>query len=1161
MATVTPPRTTRNLEQDRQKVRSPLARLRKYIHAYVSLEGLALVGLFLALWFWIGLVLDYGVFKALLVDWVQMLPWGFRCGVLVVLLSGLAALVLTMVLFRLFREFSEPSLALVLERRFPQLLGDRLITAVEMSDPQQAAQFGYSPALVKETIHEAAERVDEVPVGQVFDWKRLVRRGGLLGVLTLAMYLLVGGTFCLARNLQGEKNASEGFADLNEVAGIWGERNLLLRNTIWPRRAYLEILPFERARDVSSKVEGGKTEKATETIDPNELRIPTGTVPPALRVRAWKYVFADPSYPEGWRLLTWADLQERPDLAGGSVPDALGTWKPRDTDLGLTVDEVELQLEGFTIRQQTGETVKWVLATVSEESGWRPLTWSDLTREKLGGIPVPAIPGTWDPKAVSAATLGGGLMPGNPLGALTRVAVGPKSTNLSLDEVEKKLEEAEKQAQPPLVAKSIRQVIERLKQIASLREAIDRVEVTAEQRSMRRTMRKLVVPEVVTLTYKGLRTTSTSSLTRVAGNEYTGNFSELKETVTYTVRGEDYITPRRTITVVERPRVETLESEEERPAYLYYRPSGEVIALDIRGKRQPLEPIRLSVTGDTTTFEVPAGTYVTLRATISKPLKSYAISVEAKDQKNYRGERPEKTDDRTFTVRLPDVRREQRFKLVFEDTDEVVAERKIILQPKDDTNPRVREFNPDEVIRRGRGSEGHIIAVGCRIPFKGRVADDHGLGRVRYACRVIPADFLSEQKVRALVGVGGVTLFGPGSGGPLMGAAFLSRLNHELSQSKTEDAGPEQYIDLPEFARAIMFHRPGEGQEELLGKDTFVSRLASKQREPYRKLFREFQITTDRWIEQWAENDDDMRNPARWYKANDGRSPLACDLPVWRLTWRDKDGKDKPLRDPDDTRPQKRFIIEVRLLVEDTFLDGELDPRTGQPIPHISPSGETFSFAVVPENELLSRIAEEEETKYIELQKAFKPLADNANRMRDVHFALSSEPSSLDAGLLTSFVARCDSLLDALKTSHQDVKGVYTTYDRIVKEMRVNQVREDVLTKVVRTIYLPLAQVSETQFDRTVNAVQVLRRTLDNPGQSVAERVQASGSKAKDAETQLQTLITQINSILAAMEGLSKLNELIAELARIEKQEEDLEIQTARLLKRRIEEELRGLEK
>jgi Asp-tRNA(Asn)/Glu-tRNA(Gln) amidotransferase C subunit len=106
-----------------------------------------------------------------------------------------------------------------------------------------------------------------------------------------------------------------------------------------------------------------------------------------------------------------------------------------------------------------------------------------------------------------------------------------------------------------------------------------------------------------------------------------------------------------------------------------------------------------------------------------------------------------------------------------------------------------------------------------------------------------------------------------------------------------------------------------------------------------------------------------------------------------------------------------------------------------------------------------------------------------------------------------------------------------------------------------------LAQVSETQFDRTVNAVQVLRRTLDNPGQSVAERVQASGSKAKDAETQLQTLITQINSILAAMEGLSKLNELIAELARIEKQEEDLEIQTARLLKRRIEEELRGLEK
>ncbi len=45
-----------------------------------------MVGLYLALWFWIGLLLDYGFFRLFHIDWVQELPWSVRCGVLVVLL-------------------------------------------------------------------------------------------------------------------------------------------------------------------------------------------------------------------------------------------------------------------------------------------------------------------------------------------------------------------------------------------------------------------------------------------------------------------------------------------------------------------------------------------------------------------------------------------------------------------------------------------------------------------------------------------------------------------------------------------------------------------------------------------------------------------------------------------------------------------------------------------------------------------------------------------------------------------------------------------------------------------------------------------------------------------------------------------------------------------
>jgi hypothetical protein len=331
-----------------------------------------------------------------------------------------------------------------------------------------------------------------------------------------------------------------------------------------------------------------------------------------------------------------------------------------------------------------------------------------------------------------------------------------------------------------------------------------------------------------------------------------------------------------------------------------------------------------------------------------------------------------------------------------------------------------------------------------------------------------------------------------------------------------------------------------------------MSLLKEKQREPYRKLLNEFTLKPD----AWTDNDEDPTNPSRWVRAQDQRAPLQCDLCLWTLYFRDRDGKEKPLKDPDDTRPQKRFLIEIRLLTEDNYLEGEMDPKTKQPIPHISPSGETFTFVVIPENELLSRIAEEEETKYRDLQKAFKPLPENLNRIRDIHFALSA--SGLKEADLNGFIARCDSLAEILKTSHQDTKGVYQAYERILREMRVNQLRDDVVSKVYKTIVKPLAEVSDTKFDRTYSSVVALRRALDNPEMTVNARTEASRQRADDARKQLNDLVAQINAILSAMEGLAKINELIAELARIERDEETLESVINKVYRKRIREALEG---
>src|SRR5438876_1128204 len=191
MATAPPVPTTAARGGPAPGVMHPLERLRGTIRRYVTLEGLAVVGVYLALWFWIGLALDFGVFKAFHVDWVQELPKGVRGGLLAVLVLGLLAVVAVKVVRRLLVEFRPPALALVLERRFPQQLGDRLITAVELADLDRAAEQGYSRAMIEQTIADAVRQVETVPVNEVFNWGRLTRLSGWLLGLTLGLYLLI----------------------------------------------------------------------------------------------------------------------------------------------------------------------------------------------------------------------------------------------------------------------------------------------------------------------------------------------------------------------------------------------------------------------------------------------------------------------------------------------------------------------------------------------------------------------------------------------------------------------------------------------------------------------------------------------------------------------------------------------------------------------------------------------------------------------------------------------------------------------------------------------------------------------------------------------------------------------------------------------------------
>jgi hypothetical protein len=250
--------------------------------------------------------------------------------------------VVGIVIVRLMHDFSDAAIALVLERRFPKVLGDRLITAVELANPKKSVRYGYSEVMIEKTIHDAAERVESVPVREVFDWKRLGRYWAGAVAATIGLYVIAGVLFFIPFVGHASVGNKEGFRSFHTTAGMVLERDLLLRSVTWPRRAYLEVLDWPK-NDLRQKYVGRDETAFT------------------LKVRAYKWVVADSSRTEGWRPLTWTDLENNKEILGKSVPSGSElfpatmpngekAWgQPHDSDMGWTIDEIELRLKSEDI--------------------------------------------------------------------------------------------------------------------------------------------------------------------------------------------------------------------------------------------------------------------------------------------------------------------------------------------------------------------------------------------------------------------------------------------------------------------------------------------------------------------------------------------------------------------------------------------------------------------------------------------------------------------------------------------------------------------------------------------------------------------------------------------------------------------------------------------
>jgi hypothetical protein len=861
-----------------ERIRHPLKRLRGIIRAYISLETLGLVCLFLALWFWIGLILDYGFFQLCGVDWVQVLPWGMRATMLAIILTALVALVATKMLLRFFREFADGPLALILERRYPKELGDRLITAVELADRGIAERYSYSQPMIDETIRAAAERLDRLPVVDVFNWGRLRRLAIRVAVLTIGVYLVGGAGYCLTRH----RPITDFATRFNNVALVWVERNVLLANTIWPRRAFLELINFPAS---------------------GELKVGRDSPPPPLRVRAVKWVVADIKSPEGWRPLRWKDLNRQ--ILGEPVPRGLlpESWQE------WTLDQLELELQ--------------------------------------------------KPEA--------------------SVGLGDKITELS--------------------------------------DLITRLETRVDSPRMERLVRKLVIPEKVVVYYRGETTRSEQTLKKQSDNEYSGILSDLRESVRFTVNGEDYYTPYKDIVVVPPPSLVELSRDEEQPAYIYHRPPAGAGPGFLRGKKQHFTDIPVSLSGSASRIEVPAGTNVVLKGTTDKPLRTPGgMQIRPKEGSAPVSARVRETSDFSFEARFENVTSTVDFAFELNDTDNVIGLRPVVIRPTDDAPPDVDV--QVEYIR--RTNQGYIVTPLAGIPFGGKVRDDHGLDKLEFVYELTPLDVPAQMPLGPAVSV--LSTLPGGLAGNLLSAAYLSCLE-PLSRSLAESAvRPAQAVSVESFRRRLA------GIQQEVPPAEWEKRLTEK---PANGLLKDFNFDPD-------EKESTFN--------------------VEQLG----------LRVSDEGKTQPKYRMRLGLVATDNNVE------TG---PGVSSSKEKFTFLIVSENELLLEIAKEEEGLHLKLEDTINKLKDARSKLE----LLGQELPGLKSEEFSPLARRAEEIGEVLTKGWDVTSEVSKDYLKILKELRVNRVNPKFIDKIERNISDPLQEAinPDREFDHADKSIRSLQKSLE----------------------------------------------------------------------------------
>ncbi|MBI2804841.1 MAG: hypothetical protein HYX68_07665 [Planctomycetes bacterium] len=1121
MATVTQPKTF-NHEESQRRVRHPLQLLRKYIRRYVILEGLALTILAASILFWLGLALDFGL-TLIHIDLVNIhgLDWLLelddvdpslassrvcRIMVLAVISLGLAYLAVTRVVVRWLRDFNDQALALVLERRFKKELGDRLITAVELADPKLSKRYGYSQAMVEKTIGEAVETLKKLPVSSVFNWSRLFVLWFLVGVVTIGLFIV---------NLVVISGGSYVVAEqgINPYRYCW---NFYHVASIWTERNLL-IQASYWPRNAHLEIEGFQRSKT----DANDMRVPRDDPGgrPDLQIRAVEWVIADPKAPYGWRPLRWKDLSEEkliePALLDRvKIPADFADWK-------IDADKLEPNLVAALFENvPPGKTSGKVRAHFE-----RPEIKAKIDQRE----------------------------------AQTELDEWLDWRTWMIDEIDR-------QRTDPDVRVALQ-----LDNFQALDEIFTKLDELRDSPSMGRTLRKLAVPSRVDVVFRGEESGRSESIDKPNANKFTISLRELKDSTKFNfrARGEDFFTPKKSITLVGAPAPKGITIDKDEPAYIYHRLIGPD-QTPLRGQKHLTRDLPLSFTGDTNTIDVALGSKLAVHVRIDRPLrKDRAVftrdpPVLPEGYLGFQGKVSADADQGGFTIEMDKISRRHDFTVEFIDEDNIRGRRRFKILSILDGEPQVSnlsvhgvllrkaKFRAPEPAAKDAGNPrdqadltgAFLITPVARIPFECIVKDDYGLVKVGYQHRYRKVDFeliatggakklprleVDKNVVRYRSGLVLSNLqFWPGNPiswhfGNYHVAITSDILQEHLRQSQGFEDG---YADAVEFQKDLQ-NRVENG--EMITLDQLQKALTAR-----------------RVARGWEFDFKDRR------EAFDVKEVL----PALRAVDPDKIG-------------QMHYHLQIAVQATDNNVEtgpGYRGPtgKTLRGTTKKNPNG-FINFLVISENELLAQIALEEETLLEKLQSAKEKVDASIVSLLEQQSKVRDPKTDMETVL-----HRMNEIRTALSLAGNNLRDTNNAYQNILREMQVNRIRADRMETIEKRVIQPLTDiVMQNSFDDPKNPVTGTHPRAEELFDLARQQVErdASAQQPPDADAhqkamsaaqrQMSVLSNDIKRLLDALEEGVVESKLIALLASIEQRQRErtrfLDEERLRIIREEIE--------